>query len=85
MSLAELKEAVAHLSAHERAQLRDVIDALQEGVSVKELHAIDRALDEALESNGPRYTIEQARAELKKRLAAGGKHAVGSSARKHRS
>ncbi len=84
MSLAELKEAITRLSGEERAQLRDVIDALEEGVSVDELHAIDRALDEALESKGPRYSIAEARAELKKRSTARGKNAVGTSARKQR-
>ena len=67
VSLAELKEAVTSLSAEERTQLRDVLDALEEGVSVKELHAIDRALDEALESKEPLIPADEFWAEFQKK------------------
>ncbi len=64
MSLAEIKEAVAALSAEERSQLRDVLDALEEGVSVEELRAIDHALDEALKGREPSIPAEQVWAEM---------------------
>ena len=67
MSLAELKEAVVALSAEERHQLRDVLDALEEGVTVEQLHEIDSMLEEAINSKEPRLTLEEAREELKKR------------------
>jgi hypothetical protein len=53
MSLTELKEAVTALSAEERHQLRDVLDALEEGVSVEQLHEIDQILKETLASPEP--------------------------------
>ena len=53
MSLTELKEAVVALSAEERHQLRDVLDALEEGVTVEQLHEIDHMLDEAINSKEP--------------------------------
>ena len=68
MSLAEIKEAVAALSADERNQLRDMLDALEEGVSVEELHAIDHALDEALISKEPSILAEKVWAEVDKLL-----------------
>jgi hypothetical protein len=51
MSLAELKEAVTALSVEERHQLRDVLDALEEGVSVEQLHEIDQMLKETLSNS----------------------------------
>jgi hypothetical protein len=64
MSLAEIKEAVAALSSEERNQLRDILDAMEEGVSVEELHAIDHALDEALNSKEPSIPAEQVWAKM---------------------
>jgi len=68
MSLTELKEAVGTLSAEERHQLRDILDALEEGVTVAQLHEIDQMLDEAIESKEPSIPIEQVRAEMKTML-----------------
>ena len=59
MSLAELKEAVVALSVEERHQLRDVLDALEEGVTVEQLHEIDRMLDEAIESKEPNIPADK--------------------------
>jgi hypothetical protein len=53
MSLAELKEAVTTLSVEERHQLRDVLDALEEGVTVEQLHEIDQMLEEAMTDKEP--------------------------------
>jgi len=69
MSLAELKEAVTALSAEERHQLRDVLDALEEGVTVEQLHEIDHMLDEALNEKGPSIPAEEVRGEMKALLA----------------
>lgn len=68
MSLTELKKAVGTLSAEERHQLRDILDALEEGVTVAQLHEIDQMLDEAIESKEPSIPIEQVRAEMKTML-----------------
>ena len=76
MSLAEIKEAVTALSPEERSQLRDVLDALEEGVSVEELHAIDHALDEALNSKEPRLTLEEVQARMRERLERKSGHAA---------
>lgn len=76
MSLAEIKEAVTALSAEERHHLRDVIDALEEGVTVEQLHEIDRMLDEAINSNEPRLSLDEARAEIKRRLDRKSSHAA---------
>ena len=69
MSLAELKEAVTALSAEERHQLRDILDALEEGVTVEQLHEIDRMLDEAINDKSPSIPAEQVHAEMKALLA----------------
>jgi hypothetical protein len=76
MSLAELKEAVVALSAEERHQLRDVLDALEEGVTVEQLHEIDHMLDEAINSTEPRLSLHEARLEIKKRLGRTSRHAA---------
>ena len=64
MSLAELKEAVVALSSEERHQLRDVLDALEEGVTVEQLHEIDRMLDEAINDKSPSIPAEEVWAEM---------------------
>ena len=69
MSLAELKEAVVALSVDERHQLRDVLDALEEGVTVEQLHEMDHMLDEAINSTEPSIPIEEVRAEMNALLA----------------
>ena len=68
MSLAELKEAVVALSVEERHQLRDVLDALEEGITVEQLHEIDRMLDEALNDKEPTIPGDQVWAEMKTML-----------------
>jgi len=75
MSLAELKEAVVALSVEERHQLRDILDALEEGVTVEQLHEIDHMLEEALNSKEPRLSLDEVRAEMKRRLARKSSHA----------
>jgi hypothetical protein len=65
MSLAELKEAVVALSSEEHHQLRDVLDALEEGVTVEQLLEIDHMLDEAINDKSPSIPAEQVWAEMK--------------------
>lgn len=69
MSLAELKEAITTLSVEERHQLRDVLDALEEGVSVAQLHEIDQMLEEALADKEPSIPAAQVWAEMDELIA----------------
>ncbi len=61
MSFAELKEALVTLSPEQRAELRESLLALEEGVSVEELRAINATLDEELNDPSPGLTLEEAR------------------------
>ena len=59
MSFTELKDAVIALSAEERHKLRDVLDALEEGITVAQLHEIDHMLDEADHDPNPSIPAEK--------------------------
>jgi len=65
MSFAELKEALVTLSPEQRAELQEQLHALEEGVSVEELRAINAALDEELNDPSPRLTIDEARQSIR--------------------
>lgn len=69
ISLAELKEAMVALSSEERHQLRDILDALDEGATVEQLHEIDHLLEEALNDPRPSIPAEQVWDEMKKRFS----------------
>lgn len=64
MSFAEIKEALVTLSPDQRAELQEQLDALEEGVSVEELRAINAALDEELNDPSPGLTLAEARQSI---------------------
>lgn len=59
MSFAELKEALVTLSPEQRAERQESLHALEEGVSVEELRAINAALDEELNDPSDGLTLEE--------------------------
>jgi len=65
MSFAEMKEALVTLSPEQRAELQESLHALEEGVSVEELRAINAALDEELNAPSPGLTIEEVRQSVR--------------------
>jgi len=65
MSFAEMKEALVTLSAEERAELQEHLHALEEGVSIRELRAINAALDEELKNPSPGLTYEEVRESIR--------------------
>ena len=65
MSFAEMKEALVTLSPKQRAELQESLHALEEGVSVEELRAINAALDEELNDPSPGLTLEEARESIR--------------------
>ncbi len=65
MSFAEIKEALPSLSADERAELSETLHAMEEGVSVEELRAINAALDEELNDPSPGFTLEEVRESIR--------------------
>jgi len=65
MSFTEIKEALVTLSVEERAQLQEQLNAMEEGVSVEELRAINRALDEAINDPSPNLTLEEVTHSIK--------------------
>ncbi len=65
MSFAEMKEALATLSPEERAELQESLYALEEGVSLHELRAINAALDEELTNPSPNLTLDEVRANIR--------------------
>jgi hypothetical protein len=64
MSLAEMKESLSTLSPGERAELHECLQALQEGVSIEELRALNAALDEELSNPSAGLTLEEVRSSL---------------------
>ena len=64
MSFAEMKEALATLSSEQRSELQESLHALEEGVSVDELRAINTALDEELNAPSPGLTLEEVRENI---------------------
>lgn len=65
MSFAEMKEALVTLSPEQRTELQESLQALEEGVSVEELRAMNRALDEELNTPSPGLTLEEARENIR--------------------
>jgi hypothetical protein len=65
MSFAEMKEALVTLSPEQRAELRESLHALEEGVSVQELRAMNAALDEEMNAPTPGLTIEEVRQSVR--------------------
>jgi alpha-D-ribose 1-methylphosphonate 5-triphosphate synthase subunit PhnG len=64
MSFAEMKESLSTLSASERAELHEHLQAMEEGVSIEELRAIKATLDEELNDPSPELTLEEVRASV---------------------
>jgi hypothetical protein len=65
MSFAEIKEALPKLSPAQWSELRENLQALEEGVSVEELRAMNAAIDEALNDPSPGFTLEQVRESIR--------------------
>jgi len=65
MSFAEIKDALATLSAEQRAELEEQLHALDEGVTVEQLREINAMLDEELNDPSPGLTIEEARQSIR--------------------
>ncbi|HEX4141468.1 MAG TPA: hypothetical protein VHY09_14055 [Candidatus Methylacidiphilales bacterium] len=65
MSFAEIKEELPKLSPAQWADLRETLLALEEGVSVEELRAMNAAIDEALNDPAPGLTAEQVRESIR--------------------
>jgi stress-induced morphogen len=65
MSFVEMKEALVTLSPEQRAELQESLHALQEGVSVEELRAINAALDEELNATSHGLTLEEVRESIR--------------------
>ncbi len=65
MSFAEMKEALVTLSPEQRAELQESLHALEEGVSVQELRAMNAALDEEINAPSPGLTIEEVRQSIR--------------------
>ncbi len=59
-------EALPSLSPSERAELVESLQAIDEGVSVPELRAMNAAIDEALNDPSPSLTIEEVEEEMRK-------------------
>ena len=60
-----MKEALVSLSPEERWELQEHLHALEEGISVEELCAINSALDEELNDPSPGLTLEEVRDSLR--------------------
>lgn len=65
MSFAEIKEELATLSPEQRAELRESLHALEEGVSVGELRTINAALDEEIHDPSPGLSLEEVRKNIR--------------------
>ena len=65
MSFAEMKEALVTLSPEQRAELQESLYALEEGVSVQELRAMNAALDEELKAPSPGLSVEEVRQSVR--------------------
>ena len=65
MTFAEMKEALVSLSPEERAELQESLHALEEGVSVEELRAINATLDEELNDPSSGLTLEEVRENIR--------------------
>jgi hypothetical protein len=65
MSFSEIKEALVTLSPEQRTELQESLHALEEGVSVEELRAINATLDEELNDPSPGLTLEEVRKNIR--------------------
>ena len=65
MSFVEMKEALVTLLPEQRAELQESLHALEEGVSVEQLRAINAALDEELNAPSPGLTLEEVRESMR--------------------
>jgi len=65
MSFSEIKEALVTLSPEQRTELQESLHALEEGVSVEELRAINATLDEELNNPSPGLTLEEVRENIR--------------------
>jgi hypothetical protein len=61
MSFAEIKEALHGLSPAQWTELRETLDALEEGVSVEEWRAMKAAVDEELNDPSEELSLEEVR------------------------
>jgi hypothetical protein len=68
MSFAEMKELLPTLSVDERASLFECLQALEEGISVEELRAMNAAIEEELNDPSPRLTSDQVRQNLREMI-----------------
>ena len=65
MSFSEMKEALVTLSPAQRTELQESLHALEEGVSVEELRAINATLDEELNNPSHGLTLEEVRENIR--------------------
>ena len=65
MSFSEIKEALVTLSPEQRTELQESLHALEEGVSIEELRAINATLDEELNDPSPGLTLEEVRENIR--------------------
>ncbi len=65
MSFAEIKEALATLSAEQRSELEEQLHALDEGVTVEQLREINAMLDEELNDPSPGFTLDEVRQSIR--------------------
>jgi len=65
MSFSEIKEALVTLSPEQRTELQESLHALEEGVSVEELRAINATLDEELNDPSSGLTLEEVRENIR--------------------
>jgi hypothetical protein len=65
MSFSEIKEALVTLSPDQRTELQETLHALEEGVSVEELRAINATLDEELSDPSSGLTLEEVRKNIR--------------------
>ena len=65
MSFSEMKEALVTLSPEQRTELQESLHALEEGVSIEELRAINATLDEELNDPSPGLTLEEVQKNIR--------------------
>ena len=65
MSFSEIKEALVTLSPEQRTELQESLHALEEGVSVEQLRAINATLDEELNDPSLGLTLEEVRKNIR--------------------
>jgi hypothetical protein len=65
VSFAEIKEALPTLSPAQWAELQEALHALEEGVSVEELRAMNAAIDAELNDPSPGLSLEEVRESIR--------------------